>query len=217
MCTAQAAVALPFQLGCCARRRSGGAEGCCAVLRCLLCFQVASMQGRVLKKLAGMLRLLCCTLQPHHALPAVPAVVAEGRGIVLDPHTVEARLVLHCVLCCAALLVFNSATACPLLSLSCPLLSRLPLLLPTVNLDVSSQKVRVPDGSLRRLKTRSNLAAGAAVYSNHHTLHTTLIPLQVRGADGSVRRLKTRNILVATGGRAVKPKLPGAVGGSIIE
>lgn len=33
--------------------------------------------------------------------------------------------------------------------------------------------------------------------------------VEVRGADGSVRRLKTRNILVATGGRAVKPKIPG--------
>lgn len=46
---------------------------------------------------------------------------------------------------------------------------------------------------------------GRGVVLDPHTV-------EVRATDGSVRQLKTKNILVATGGRAVKPKIPGAVG-----
>ena len=38
--------------------------------------------------------------------------------------------------------------------------------------------------------------------------------VEVRATDGSVRQLRTKNILLATGGRAVKPPIPGAVRGT---
>ncbi|EFN53075.1 hypothetical protein CHLNCDRAFT_137376 [Chlorella variabilis] len=44
---------------------------------------------------------------------------------------------------------------------------------------------------------------GRGVVLDPHTV-------EVRAADGSVRQLKTKRILVATGGRAVKPPIPGA-------
>jgi hypothetical protein len=47
-------------------------------------------------------------------------------------------------------------------------------------------------------------AEGRGVVLDPHTV-------EVRAADGSVRQLRTKRILVATGGRAVKPPIPGAV------
>lgn len=47
-------------------------------------------------------------------------------------------------------------------------------------------------------------AEGRGIILDPHTV-------EVRAADGSVRQLKTKNILVATGGRAVKLPIPGAV------
>lgn len=47
-------------------------------------------------------------------------------------------------------------------------------------------------------------AEGRGVVLDPHTV-------EVRALDGSVRQLRTKRILVATGGRAVKPPIPGAV------
>ena len=52
--------------------------------------------------------------------------------------------------------------------------------------------------------THTPPAEGRGVVLDPHTV-------EVRAADGSVRQLKTKRILVATGGRAVKPPIPGAV------
>ena len=49
-------------------------------------------------------------------------------------------------------------------------------------------------------------AEGRGVLLDPHTV-------EVRAPDGSVRRLSAKNVLVATGGRAVKPAIPGAVSG----
>ncbi|KAL4439500.1 hypothetical protein ABPG77_008829 [Micractinium sp. CCAP 211/92] len=52
-------------------------------------------------------------------------------------------------------------------------------------------------------KAGVEIIEGRGVVLDPHTV-------EVRATDGSVRQLKTKNILIATGGRAVKPKIPGA-------
>lgn len=72
------------------------------------------------------------------------------------------------------------------------------------SLQAASAWGRHPGRHSRALPPHLAAAEGRGVVLDPHTV-------EVRAADGGVRQLRAKHILVATGGRAVKPNIPGAV------
>ena len=209
--------------GRCRKMHAGGAVGVQAGIRGQV--QPTKQAGPAHK--AGVPATPRVAASLNAALPLAPA--AEGRGVVLDPHTVEVRcagmsccamLCMLCtrrcgccaVLCCACFTPWREPSAPSAGTLRCAALCCAAALTPHTPASLLCAALRCAPRWARAALHCTVLRC--APWWARANLCPPALPSsapQVRAADGSVRQLRTKNVLVATGGRPVKPNIPGAV------